>query len=373
MSPFRYKLLAVSIASTTAIASANNASVHLDDLVISASGFEQKITEAPASISVISREELEQKNYSSIAEALKDVEGIDVLGNTGKTGGLNISIRGMPSNYTLVLIDGRRQGAAGNITPNGFGEMSTSFVPPVNAIERVEVIRGPMSTLYGSDAIGGVVNIITRKVGDEWSGSLTQEVTLQQESEFGDSRKTSFYTSGPLINDRLGLTVRGSYFDRDEYNLKAQGVNGEEIQLNSRGQSKVEANIYTFGARLDLLANENNDLWFDFDISRQAYDNGDPNNRKLSSNDTNVNWRGYDDELRHDRDQFSIGHTHRVGDGTWESSLMRNRTETIGRTIPGDPRNPTNTGIAGKSVKDPRELESTNLIFDTKYMQAIGD
>ncbi|KDE39972.1 TonB-dependent receptor [Nitrincola lacisaponensis] len=373
MRHLRLKLLAVSIASVTAAVSANDAQVRLDNLVISASGFEQKITDAPASISVVTREELEQKNFSNLAEALRDVEGVDVLGNTGKTGGLNISIRGMPSDYTLILIDGRRQGAAGNITPNGFGEMSTSFIPPVNAIERIEVIRGPMSTLYGSDAIGGVVNIITRKVGNEWTGSLTQEFTFQEENEFGDNRKTSFYTSGPLIEDRLGLTLRGSYFERDEYNLTAQGVGGQEILLNSRGQSKVEAEIYTFGGRLDLIAHENHDLWFDFDISRQTYDNGTPDNRKLSANDTPTNWRGYADELRHDRDQFSIGHTSRVGAGTWESSLMHNQTETIGRTIPGNPNNPTNTGIPGKNVADPRELESTNLIFDTKYMQAIGD
>ncbi len=372
MNPFRFKLLAVAIASTTSIASADT-SVRLDDLVISASGFEQKITDAPASISVVSRKELEQKNFSNIAEALRTVEGVDVLGNTGKTGGLNISIRGMPSEYTLILIDGRRQGAAGNITPNGFGEMSTSFIPPVSAIERIEVIRGPMSTLYGSDAIGGVVNIITRKVDDEWGGSLTQEFTLQEESEFGDSRKTSFYTSGPLIEGRLGLTLRGSYFGRDDYNLTAKGVSGETIQLNSRGQSKVEADIYTLGGRLDLLAHDQHDLWFDFDLSRQKYDNGDPSNRKLSANDTPTNWRGYADDLRHERNQFTLGHTSRIANGTLESSLMFNKTETLGRTIPGDPNNPANTGIPGKNVKDPRELESTNIVFDTKYMQAIGD
>jgi len=372
VSQFKLKVLVVALTSTASLVSANS-DVRLDSMVITASGFEQKITDAPASISVVSREDLEQKNFSNVAEALKDVEGIDVLGNTGKTGGLNISIRGMPSEYTLILIDGRRQGAAGNITPNGFGEMSTSFIPPVNAIERIEVIRGPMSTLYGSDAIGGVVNIITRKVGDEWTGSLTQEFTLQEESEFGDSRKTSFYTSGPLIEGRLGLTLRGSYFERDDYNLTAQGVAGQTIQLNSRGQSKVEGNISSFGGRLDLLAHENHDVWFDFDLSRQKYDNGDPSNRKLSANDTPTNWRGYADDLRHERDQFAIGHTSRIGQGTLESSLMHNKTETIGRTIPGNPNNPTNTGIPGKSVKDARELESTNIVFDTKYMQAIGD
>ncbi|GAB4303736.1 MAG: hypothetical protein Kow0083_14710 [Methylophaga sp.] len=127
--------------------------VDLGEMVVSAAGFEQKLTEAPASITVLSRDELQKKRYSNLAQALEDVEGIDVRQGTGKTGGLNISFRGMPSDYTLILIDGRRQNAAGNVTPNGFNETATSFMPPVSAIERIEVIRGPMSTLYGSDAM----------------------------------------------------------------------------------------------------------------------------------------------------------------------------------------------------------------------------
>src|SRR5690606_21411825 len=138
-------------ASVTALA---QAALVLGPTVVSAAGYEQEGTEAPASISVISREELQQKRYSNLAQALGDVEGIDIGQGTGKTGGLNISLRGMPSQYTLILIDGRRQNAAGNVTPNGFGETSTSFMPPLSAIERIEVIRGPMSTLYGSDAMG---------------------------------------------------------------------------------------------------------------------------------------------------------------------------------------------------------------------------
>src|SRR5690554_3406065 len=86
----------------------------LDNIVVTAAGFEQALRDAPASISVVTREELERKRFSNIAEAIADVPGVDVRSGTGKTGGLNVSIRGMPSDYTLILIDGRRQNASGD-------------------------------------------------------------------------------------------------------------------------------------------------------------------------------------------------------------------------------------------------------------------
>ncbi|KUJ92206.1 MAG: TonB-dependent receptor, partial [Pseudomonas sp. 63_8] len=228
--------LASAIALSASFGAQANEPIALGDVVVSASGFEQKITEAPASISVISREELQQKSFSNLAEALEDVEGIDVRQGTGKTGGLNISIRGMPSEYTLILIDGRRQNAAGDVTPNGFGETSTSFMPPLSAIERIEVIRGPMSTLYGSDAMGGVINIITRKVGKEWAGSLTLDHTYQENRDFGDASKASLYASGPLVDGLLGLQLRGSLYDRSASDLSFDN----DSTVSRRGASPVE-------------------------------------------------------------------------------------------------------------------------------------
>src|SRR5690606_33521266 len=129
-------------------------------VTVTAGGFEQLVRQAPASVTVIDSETLRTRRVGNLAEALAEVEGVDSGQDVGKTGGPIISLRGMPSDYTLMLVDGRRQNPAGNVTPNGFTETSTSFMPPVGAIERIEVVRGPMSTLYGSDAMGGVVNVV---------------------------------------------------------------------------------------------------------------------------------------------------------------------------------------------------------------------
>lgn len=369
--PFTRSALAVALLGCSLPALANTDPVNLDTMVVSASGFEQKITDAPASISVISQEDLQQKRYNNLAQALGDVEGIDIGQGTGKTGGLNISIRGMPSEYTLILIDGRRQNAAGNVTPNGFGETSTSFMPPISAIERIEVIRGPMSTLYGSDAMGGVVNIITKKVASEWSGSITQDYTYQEDRDFGDTRNTSIYASGPLVDGLLGLQVRGSLFKREESDLSY----GNDVDVSKRGLSPVDGGNNNLGARLTLTPHENHDLALDFERGRQKYNNDESQLGGLDEPAGRI--YGYSDELRFEREQFALTHTGRFSFGTLDSSLMHNTTETIGRTIPGQ-----NSGgdfgtpvpaVPSAIVGDDRELETTNLVFDTKLVAPVGE
>ncbi|WP_312289404.1 TonB-dependent receptor domain-containing protein [Stutzerimonas nitrititolerans] len=370
--PFARTALASALVSCSFYTLADSNPLTLSDTVVSASGFEQKITEAPASISVISQEDLQQKRYNNLAQALGDVEGIDIGQGTGKTGGLNISIRGMDSKYSLILIDGRRQNAAGNVTPNGFGETSTSFMPPLSAIERIEVIRGPMSTLYGSDAMGGVINIITKKVASEWGGSITQDYTYQEDRDFGDTRNTSLYASGPLIDGLLGLQVRGSLFNREESDLSY----GSGTEVSKRGPSPVEGRNSNIGARLSFTPHENHDFGLDVERSQQVYNNDecqlgslDGQTQDCTASATRAN--GYADELRFEREQFALTHTARLGFGTLDSSLMHNTTETIGRTIPGTIGNAT--VVPGAIGGDNRELETINLVFDTKLVTPIGE
>lgn len=321
-------------------------------IVVTAAGYEQTIVEAPASITVLGREELQEKRFGSLAEALQDVQGVDVGGEAGKTGGLNISIRGMPSDYTLVLIDGRRQNAPGGVTPNGFGETSTSFLPPFSAIDRIEVVRGPMSTLYGSDAMGGVVNIITRKVGTRWVGTASAESTIQGDDRFGNIQSVNGFVQGPVIRDLLGLTLRGSVFHREGSNIAIPGDPALTL-----GRNPVRSDVYTYGGRLSLTPHADHDLWFEYDRNEQSYDNSEGQLGTLGSG-------GYAPEQRFNRSNYVIAHTWRMGFGQLDTTLTRNETETIGRLIPN--------GTPGATPGAPRTLEARNDILDSRFAGKVG-
>lgn len=183
-----------------------------DKMIVTASGYSQQLRDAPASITVISKEQLQNKPVRDLADAVKDVEGVSIVGSANKQ---DINIRGLPGEYTLILVDGRRQNSRES-RPNGSGGFEAGFMPPVEAIERIEVIRGPMSSLYGSDAMGGVINIITKKVTNEWHGNVALGGILQENRDSGDSTDGNFYLSGPLINDKLGLQLYGGGDYRQE-------------------------------------------------------------------------------------------------------------------------------------------------------------
>ena len=207
-------------ASPTVLAQDVDQSVQkLQSVVVTAAGHEQEIIDAPASISVVTREELEKKSYRDVIDAVKDIPGVYVTGGAGTQ---DISIRGMSSSYTLYLVDGRPVSAGRSVNTNGQDSGKQIGLPPLSMIERIEVIRGPMSSLYGSEAMGGVINIITRKVTDAWGGTASVEYTKSANDISNDGQNANFFVGGPLIQDRLGLKINGAYSGNDESDF--QGV-----------------------------------------------------------------------------------------------------------------------------------------------------
>lgn len=130
-----------------------------ETMVVTASSVEQNLKDAPASISVITQEDLQRKPVQNLKDVLKEVPGVQLTNEGDNRKG--VSIRGLDSSYTLILVDGKRVNSRNAVFRHN--DFDLNWIP-VDSIERIEVVRGPMSSLYGSDALGGVVNIITKKL-----------------------------------------------------------------------------------------------------------------------------------------------------------------------------------------------------------------
>jgi vitamin B12 transporter len=137
-------------------ASAQTASSELPPVVVTSTRQETPINQQLSDVTVIDREQIEQAGQSSLAELLGRQAGIEFTANGGPGTNTSVFIRGANSNQTVVLVDGVRIGSATS-APANFARL------PLSQIERIEVLRGPASSLYGADAIGGVIQIFTRK------------------------------------------------------------------------------------------------------------------------------------------------------------------------------------------------------------------
>lgn len=267
----------------------------LPTVVITASGFEQNIEDAPASITVIPRAEIESRQFRDLTDALRNVDGVTVTGTANET---DIYIRGLPGQYTLILVDGKRQGTR-DARPNGSSGVEQSFIPPMEAIERIEVVRGPMSSLYGSDAMGGVINIITRKVPKGWEGSIGLDYTRQFHSDQGDSHQQQLYVGGPLIQNRLGMQVWGRHLRRSEDEI----LNGISAWRD-----------YDLTARAAITPDANNEVLLEAGTAQLR--------RKASSGNT-LAATANPSQSNHDRDHYSLTHNGRYGWGNTTLSLSR--------------------------------------------------
>ena len=163
-------------------AQAQEDAVVLPERVVTATRVPTLVDQIPAGVTVIDRLTIETRGYTTLADALQTVPGVHIVQSGGPGGNASVFVRGMDSNQVLVLRDG--------VPLNDPSEPSGAFnfgVDTLADVERIEVVRGPMSGLYGSGAMGGVINLITRKGSGGPHAAVEIAGGLPQASLFGAS------------------------------------------------------------------------------------------------------------------------------------------------------------------------------------------
>ncbi len=188
----------------------------MDDLVVTATRTEQPMRLAPASISLLSGKDLDLATTPNLLEAIRELSSLSLQGR-GVGGRKVLLLRGMEARHSLILVDGRRISATDEIV--GHSDFQYDWVP-ISGIERIEIVRGPMSALYGSEAMGGVINIITKPVLDRWTGELSLTGGLREDGRGGEDFSTGFNLAGP-ISETLGVRISGIYRQLNDTPLAA--------------------------------------------------------------------------------------------------------------------------------------------------------
>lgn len=231
----------------TAFAQENLQEFALDDMVVTASRVPTQKVDTPADISVITKEEIADQNYASASDALRAIPGVNVLGSGAKGSSMGqdkILLNG--DERVLVLVDGRRMNLGSS------GNSSADWLPPVNAIERIEVLKGGGSALYGTDAVGGVINVIMKKGSDTGN-----HVTVKAAGGSWNAEQYAISASGST-DSGLGLIVSATKERRGEYKFK--NANGKSQLLKNSGYDDTGVIV-----KLDQKVGEDNRIGVNFE------------------------------------------------------------------------------------------------------------
>jgi vitamin B12 transporter len=213
------------------------------EVIVTATRIETPIKEIASSVTVITKQELEQSKKTTVIEALQEVLGLFVIQSGSVGGSASVMLRGANSEHTLVMIDGVELNDP--ITPSRTCDLSHLTV---EFIERIEILRGPQSTLYGSDAIAGVINIITKK------GQGKPRFHL---SSVGGSYKT--------LQGTVGITgsVETIHYSLWATSFETQGISAANALLEGNEETDGYKNL-SLSARVGYQISDNID--FDFTL-----------------------------------------------------------------------------------------------------------
>ena len=220
--------LSLAVMTQTSLVQASDDVYQLDDVIVTATRTAQTADQTLAPVSVVTRQDIEESQATGVYELLDKLPGVQLTSNGGPGSTTSLMIRGTSSQQVLVMIDGQRIGSATN------GTASIEYLDP-DQIERIEIVRGPRASLYGADAVGGVMNVITR--------TSSGEPMLSLKTGYGsrNTRTASANVSGNTEVTRYHLGV--SRFITDGYDRTTSKKNNnkdDDFYYNTTVTTKVD-------------------------------------------------------------------------------------------------------------------------------------
>ena len=255
-------------------------------IVITGSRTAQTVDEALAPVTIIDRKQIEERPNASVTDLLRLTPGLTVVSNGGRGAQTSIFMRGTESDHTLILIDGVRVGSA------TAGTTALQDIP-TDQIERIEIVRGPRSSLYGSEAIGGVIQLFTRRPdgdktranfsvsgGSHSSAGITAGLSGRKDSAWYNANVSSFKTDGfnacngkpfpdgggcftdepdddGYKNDSITLAGGVQMGSRVNASFNALHIDSE-VEFDSSFENERESINQVLGAKLEIAAS---DVW----------------------------------------------------------------------------------------------------------------
>ncbi len=264
----------------------------MEEIVVTATRTKKSIKDVGSSITVIGREQIENSKSQMVQDVLRQVPGIEVTRTQGLGGTTSIFMRGAESNHTLVFVDGVEVKSA---TTGGFNFANLT----TDNIERVEVLRGPQSTLYGSDAIGGVINIFTKR------GKGPTKVSINSEYGENETYKEVVNISGGKENMDFSTSVSYLKTHGIDFSDGVSDGSEEDGYENFTGSARIGHSFMGDGRVDTTLRVSRSDLELDDFVSFKAGSVDDVDRRQKT------------DEI-----SFSAKVEKSFFDGLWSPSLL---------------------------------------------------
>lgn len=273
---------------------ARESAAQLDTVVVTGSLDAIRLEQAPSGYSEVGRAAIERRPVTSLDGILRGLPGIDVRQERG--GGGVPRIRGLDSEHTTVLVNGRRIANTDRLFPHANFRMGQ--VPPA-AIERVEVVRSPTSSVYGADALGGAINIITRPPAHQWTGAIGSRYGTLESGRGGEEMNHSLFVGGPL-SQRVRAMAALEHTD-------IQATRDPERPQADATEARTALSGYS-SLFLDPIPNQQVELFYNAVCEERLYEDLMDIDRELF--------------------QYTAGITHEYFGAAWETQVHLYRSES---------------------------------------------